>query len=114
MQSDIADKNSKIAQLNTVNVKLSTQNNYLTELCAKDRRFEKVIEREEGEVGNKRKRGNKTTGEYNGQEKRQRFHQQERRYKIKCQWHENGGCMKEVVNSATQRYAETTTKTTAN
>ena len=41
MQSDITDKNSRIAQLDTINTRLYTHNNHLTELCTKGKLFVK-------------------------------------------------------------------------
>ena len=92
MQSDISDKNSKIAQLNIVNVELFTQNNYLTELRAKDKlsKNKKETGSEEEDAGSKRQKGKRVAEEYKGQRKRQKYYEQERRQKIKCQWHEKG------------------------
>ena len=41
MQSDIADKNSKIAQLTIANMKLATRNSYITEIRTKDKLYKK-------------------------------------------------------------------------
>ena len=72
MQSDITDKNSKTAQLNIANMKLSTRNNYLTELCAKDKLYERdrEIESEEEDEGSERQRRKIITEEYKGQGKK--------------------------------------------
>ena len=44
MQMDINEKNSKIAQLDTMNTRLFTHNNHLTELCSKGNLFEAPME----------------------------------------------------------------------
>merc|ERR1712074_179092 len=77
MQSDITDKNSRIAQLDTINTRLYTNNNHLTELCIKGKLFDKEERSEE-------RGGKRETEEHNEQRNRQ-----------KCLWHEKSKCNRE-------------------
>ena len=94
MQSDIADKNSKIAQLTMANVKLATQNSHLTEISTKNKLYKKErgTESEEEDEESEIRNGKRRAEERKGQRKRQRPNEQEKRWKIKCQWHEKGKC----------------------
>merc|ERR1712105_239675 len=87
MGSDITDKNSRIAQLDTTNTRLYTQYNHLTELCTKGKLFIKEEEREaetEDEGERSEERGIKReTEECNEQRSKQ---------KSKCLWHEKARC----------------------
>jgi len=60
-------------------------NNHLTELCTKGKLFDEQVESEDEELGEQTE-GRRPTEEYNGLERKQ---------KIKCIWHEKGGCNRE-------------------
>ena len=85
MKHEIKDKNNKMAQLDNMNTRLATHNNHLTELCTKGKLFDDKVESEDEELGEQTE-GRRPTEEYNGQERKQ---------KIKCIWHEKGGCNRE-------------------
>merc|ERR1712030_64879 len=88
MQADIADKNSKIAQLDTRNTRLFTHNNHLTELCSKGKLFKKEEKEAESEEEEEieEKRGKREIEEYS---------EQERKPKSKSMWHERTKCNRE-------------------
>jgi len=92
MQTEIVEKNSRIAQLETTNTKLYTQNNRLTDLCFGRKLVEKDIETgiKEEDV---KKRGE--TEENREQKKRTNT-------QTKCYYNENTKCIKE---SCTFRHA---------
>ena len=94
MQGDIADKNSKIAQLTMANVKLATRNSQLTEISTKNKPYKKErgTESEEEDEESEIRNGKRRAEERKGQRKRQRPNEQEKGGKIKCQWHEKGKC----------------------
>jgi len=80
MQSDITDKNSRIAQLDTINTRLYTHNNHLTELCIKGKLF--VKEEKEDESDDEEERSEERGG------KRETEERNEQRNRQKCLWRE--------------------------
>ena len=87
MNNEINEKNKKIAQLDTMNMRRATYNNYATELHTRGKLSEEEKEGESEEDELSELTGERRpTEEYNGQERKQ---------KIKCSWHEKGGCNKE-------------------
>jgi len=90
MQSDIRHKESKITQLNVMNMRLTTHNNYLIELRTKERMTDSKAE----DQGSKGQKGNRAAEEYKGQRKRQKYNHEVKK-KTKYQWHEKGRCSKQ-------------------
>merc|ERR1712030_179275 len=90
MQSDITDKNSRIAQLDTINMRLYTHNNHLIQLCTKGKLFvkeeEKEAESEDEDERNEERGIKRETEERNEQRSKQ---------KAKCLWHEKARCSRE-------------------
>ena len=86
LRTEIAGKNRKITQMEITNKKLQTQNKYLTDLCAKEKRSRTEVELDnEREDSRKEETEGEKIGEWTEGTKEQ----------AKCYNHEHSNCIRE-------------------